>query len=100
MDASLLTLTVAHSSGLPNAALSGRGERMRASGPLQRDGFDASWLWCEARTRHAVATIHSITLLVRTRMDSGIVRPSALAVFKSVTYCSVFTIDHHSLPLA
>jgi hypothetical protein len=28
------------------------------------------------------------------------VRPSAFAVFEPVTYCAVFTLDHHSLFLA
>src|SRR5262249_55617149 len=38
-----------------------------------------------AKQRHELAALHSITSSARTRNDSGIVRPSALAVFKLTT---------------
>ena len=72
----------------PNAALSGRGERTRASGPLQRD-VRRLFACCEARTRHAIATVHSITRSARRRIDGGIVIPSAVAVLRLITSSNV-----------
>src|SRR6266508_2610073 len=46
------------------------------------------------------STRYSITWSARSSTVGGIVRPSALAVFNSVTYCAVFTIDHRPLPVA
>src|SRR5207244_2207468 len=71
-----------------NAALSGRGERMRASGSLQRE---VRRLFGLLGDEHAacVAPVYSITLSVRTRMDWGIVIPSTFAVFRLTTSSTV-----------
>ena len=47
--------------------------------------FDAALLCCEASTQHVAATVHSISLSARTRMDCEIVIPSAFAVLRLIT---------------
>jgi hypothetical protein len=43
---------------------------------------------------------YCMTSSARRSTDCGIVRPRALAVFESVTYCAVFTLGHRPLPVA
>jgi hypothetical protein len=57
----------------------------------------------ETASQHAderPARRHWMISSARASTDGGIVRPRALAVFEPVTYCAVFTLDHHSLFLA
>jgi hypothetical protein len=73
------------------AALSGRGERMRASCPLERvvgrRQSDSIVLQEVSRTQlpRLAAVPHSMTWSARPSTDGGIVRPSAFAVLRLMT---------------
>jgi hypothetical protein len=62
----------------PTIALTGRGEWMRASGPVQR-GVG------QLLTRAHRSLLHSTTWSARSSSDGGMVRPSALAVLTLMT---------------